>query len=54
MTYIKEMWVLSHFDMYRHIKGKGYVPTEKATPEAIEAIQKINEFVKNHYSENHK
>lgn len=46
MTYVKEMWVLLHPEYYFHVKGTGYVPTEKATPEAIEAIKAVNEAIK--------
>ncbi len=44
MTYLKEVWVLSNIDMYTYTKEAGYQPTEKATPEAIEALKKINEY----------
>ena len=44
MTHLKEMWVLSYFEYYTYEKGKGYQPTEKATPEAKEALQKLNEY----------
>ena len=44
MTYVKEMWVLGHFDWYTHEKGVGYQPTEKAPPEAVEALKKLNEY----------
>ena len=44
MTHLKEVWVLSHFDYYKYEKGKGYQPTEKATPEAREALEKLNEY----------
>lgn len=43
MTHLKERWVLSHFDYYTHDKKNGYQPTSKATPEAIEALKKLNE-----------
>ncbi len=44
MTYLEEFWVLSHLEMYTHTPDKGYQPTEKATPEAIEALKKLNEY----------
>ena len=44
MTHLKEMWVLSYFEYYTYEKGKGYQTTEKATPEAKEALQKLNEY----------
>ena len=44
MTYIKEMWVLKYFEMYTHSPEKGYQPTDKATPEAVEALKKLNEY----------
>lgn len=44
MTYVEEMWVLSHFDYYTYDKENGYLPTDKATPEAREALKKINEY----------
>ena len=44
MTYLKDFWVLKHFEMYTHTKDKGYQPTEEATPEAIDALKKLNEY----------
>lgn len=32
-----------HFDWYTIVKGKGYVPTDKAPPEAIEAMKRVNQ-----------
>lgn len=32
----------SHFDWYTVVDGKGYVPTEKAPIEAIEAMERVN------------
>lgn len=32
-----------HFDWYIVEKGKGYVPTDKAPPEAVEAMRRVNE-----------
>ena len=42
MTNIKALWVLEHFDWYTHDAKKGYQPTEKATPEAVEALKELN------------
>lgn len=44
MTYVPEMWVLTHLDWYTTQKGIGYVPTEKAPPEAIIALKALNEY----------
>ena len=46
MTYVPEMWVLTHLDWYTTQKGVGYVPTEKAPPEAVAALKKLNEYDK--------
>lgn len=46
MTYVPEMWVLTHLDWYTTQKGVGYVPTEKAPPEAVVALKKLNEYDK--------
>lgn len=42
MTKIEALWVLEHFDWYTYDKHNGYQPTDKATPEAIEALKELN------------
>lgn len=54
MTYVKEMWVLSHLDWYTHVKGVGYVPTEKAPPEAVDALRYLNEYAIKKYGKKNK
>ena len=49
MTYVKEMWVLGHLDWYTHVVGEGYKPTDKAPPEAVEALQKVNAYIDRAY-----
>ena len=44
MTKLEAVWVLEHFEWYTHDKDNGYQPTEKAPPEAIEALKEINEY----------
>lgn len=51
MTYVKEMWVLSHLDWYTHVIGEGYKPTDKAPPEAVEALNALNEYNRLKYGE---
>lgn len=36
-----------HFDWYTVIKGVGYVPTDKAPPEAVEAMREYNSYTFN-------
>ncbi len=33
---------ITHFDWYEEVPGEGYVPTDKAPPEAVEAMQRVN------------
>lgn len=40
------MIFLPHFDWYVHKKGIGYVPTDKAPKEAVEAMKKYNSYSK--------
>lgn len=44
MTGNFDMWFLGHFDWYTNEPGKGYIPTEKAPPEAVEATKRLNEY----------
>ena len=41
---IKDAWFVSHLDWYDVVEGTGYVPTEKAPKEAIEAMKRLNEM----------
>ena len=34
----------SHYDWYTFVKGVGYVPTDKAPAEAVEAMKKFNSY----------
>lgn len=49
MTFVKEMWFLDHFDWYTHVKGVGYVPTDKAPPAAVEDMKKLNDYIEKKY-----
>ena len=49
VTICRDMWVLEHPDWYTYENGKGYIPTEKAPPEAVEAINRLNEFALKKY-----
>ena len=49
MTLIKDTWVLQHFDWYTHDPEKGLQPTEKAPPEAVEALKNLNEHNLKYY-----
>lgn len=42
MRKIREIWVLDHFDWYTTDPELGYVPTELAPPEAVEAMERLN------------
>ncbi len=43
MRYDKNFaYFVSHSDWYEFVVGKGYVPTEKAPPEAVKAIEEYN------------
>ena len=33
-----------HPEWYRKVMGVGYVPTEKAPPEAVEAMKRFNSY----------
>ena len=33
-----------HFDWYTFVKGVGYVPTDKAPKEAVEAMKEYNSY----------
>ena len=35
---------IMHTDWYTHVKGVGYVPTEKAPKEAVEAMKRYNSY----------
>lgn len=35
---------LGHFDWYTLKKGEGYVPTDKAPPEAVAAMKRFNSY----------
>ena len=35
-----------HHEWYTHVKGVGYVPTEKAPKEAVEAMKRYNSYSK--------
>lgn len=35
---------IAHSDWYTFVKGIGYVPTDIAPPEAVEAMQKFNSY----------
>lgn len=49
ITYSKDMWVLGHLDWYTHVVGYGFKPTESAPPKAVEAIERLNEYIKKKY-----
>lgn len=34
-----------HSEWYTFVKGKGYVPTEKAPKEAREAMERLNKYL---------
>lgn len=34
----------SHSEWYEFVAGKGYIPTDKAPPKAVEAIKKYNSY----------
>ena len=40
------MVFIGHSDWYKHVNGVGYVPTDKAPKEAIEAMKKYNSYSK--------
>lgn len=40
-----------HYDWYTFKKGIGYIPTDKAPTEAVEAMKKFNEYT---YNPDHK
>lgn len=40
------MIFLAHSEWYTHVKGVGYVPTEKAPPEAVKAMKEYNSYSK--------
>lgn len=35
---------LGHYDWYTLKKGVGYVPTDKAPPEAVDAMKRFNSY----------
>lgn len=37
---------IAHSDWYTFVKGIGYVPTEKAPKEAVEAMKRYNSYSK--------
>ncbi|MBR2280443.1 MAG: hypothetical protein IJ903_05950 [Ruminococcus sp.] len=37
---------IKHFDWWKKDKNDYYVPTEKAPPEAIKAMEKVNALIK--------
>ena len=37
---------LGHRDWYEFKRGEGYVPTDKAPPEAVEAMKAFNRYSK--------
>ena len=41
---LKDAWFIHHLDWYIVVEGVGYVPTEKAPPEAVEAMKRMNEL----------
>lgn len=44
MRYDKDYFFFApHSEWYTVEKGKGYVPTDKAPPEAVEAMKRVNE-----------
>ena len=45
MKYDKNFaYFVDHFDWYTVKKGVGYVPTEKAPPEAVKAMREYNSY----------
>ena len=40
-----------HPEWYTTVKYVGYVPTEKAPPEAVEAMERVNKRLKEEYEE---
>ena len=41
---IKDAWFIGHLDWYTLDEEEGYVPTELAPPEAVEAMKRLNEM----------
>lgn len=41
---LKDAWFIHNLDWYTVVEGIGYVPTEKAPPEAVEAMKRMNEL----------
>ena len=39
---IKDAWFIHHLDWYTVVEGVGYVPTDLAPPEAVEAMKRMN------------
>ena len=41
---IKDAWFVSHLEWYEIVDGVGYVPTDKAPPEAVESMERLNQL----------
>lgn len=44
MRVLKDLWFIKHRDWFTLDEEQGYVPTEKAPPEAVEAMKRLNEM----------
>jgi hypothetical protein len=45
MRYDKNFdFFIAHFDWYNIVEGVGYVPTKKAPPEAVKAMETYNAY----------
>lgn len=42
MKIVSDLWFVKHLDWYTLDPEIGYVPTELAPPEAVEAMERVN------------